>query len=43
MLRIVRKVQKVEGEIFKGAFAICEVTNDLINPKKIIRIFQVNS
>ena len=27
------KVQKVQGGVLKGAFAICEVTNDLINLK----------
>ena len=27
------KVQKVQGAILKGAFAICEVTNTLINLK----------
>ena len=27
------KVQKVQGPVLKGAFAICEVTNNLINPK----------
>ena len=27
------KVQKVQGAVLKGAFAICEVTNTLINLK----------
>ena len=27
------KVQKVQGAVLKGAFAICEVTNNLINLK----------
>ena len=27
------KVQKVQGPVLKGAFAICEVTNNLINLK----------
>ena len=27
------KVQKVQGPLLKGAFAICEVANDLINLK----------
>ena len=27
------KVQKVQGTVLKGAFAICEVTNNLINLK----------
>ena len=27
------KVQKVQGAVLKGAFAVCEVTNTLINLK----------
>ena len=27
------KVQKVHGTVLKGAFAICEATNNLINLK----------
>ena len=29
----VLKVQKVEGEVLKGAFFICELTNTIINLK----------
>ena len=36
------KVQKSTGIVLKGAFAICKVTNTLIN-LKITRIFQVKS
>ena len=37
------KVQKVQGGVLKGAFAICGVTNKLINLKKIRRTLKVKS